>query len=216
MVCVCPERLFFCCDFLTGVNLRYLHPNGQLPAYEWNFNDVNPPVHAWAALRVYQISKAVDGTTDTSFLARAFHKLLLNFTWWVNRKVRAQVFLWRRNASELIACRMRKGVTFSKAASWDWITLVSLIGRRRCHLANASTRYPLKQYCTKQQRSENFDSEQADGTAWMAKYCLNMLAVALELAVNDATYEDVATKFFEHFIYIANALNNSGLWNEEV
>ena len=74
---------------LAHVHCRYLHPNGQLPAYEWNFNDVNPPVHAWAALRVYQISKSVTGIADLSFLARAFHKLLLNFTWWVNRKVRS-------------------------------------------------------------------------------------------------------------------------------
>ena len=150
----------------------YQHPNGQLPAYEWSFGDVNPPVHAWAALRVFEI----DGGTDHDFLERIFHKLLLNFTWWVNRKdeegnnVFEGGFLGLDNIGPL-----------------DRSALPVQDG----HL------------------------EQADGTAWMGMYCLNLLDIALVLAQQDDTYEDLATKFFEHFSYIAKAIHDSGLWNDE-
>jgi hypothetical protein len=159
----------------------YMHPNGQIPAYEWAYGDVNPPVHAWAALRVYQIDKKRTGKGDTKFLARIFQKLLLNFTWWVNRKdaegmnVFEGGFLGLDNIG--VFDRSRSLPTGGKLA-------------------------------------------QSDGTSWMAMYCLNLLAIALELAVVDNSYEDVATKFWEHFIYIADAMNNLGqegisLWNEE-
>ncbi len=159
----------------------YMHPNGQIPAYEWAYGDVNPPVHAWAALRVYQIDKKRTGKGDTKFLARIFHKLLLNFTWWVNRKdaegmnVFEGGFLGLDNIG--VFDRSRPLPTGGKLA-------------------------------------------QSDGTSWMAMFCLNLLAIALELAVVDDSYEDVATKFWEHFIYIADAMNNLGqegisLWNEE-
>ncbi len=159
----------------------YMHPNGQIPAYEWAYGDVNPPVHAWAALRVYQIEKKRTGKGDTKFLARIFQKLLLNFTWWVNRKdaegmnVFEGGFLGLDNIG--VFDRSRPLPTGGKLA-------------------------------------------QSDGTSWMAMYCLNLLAIALELAVVDNSYEDVATKFWEHFIYIADAMNNLGqegisLWNEE-
>jgi hypothetical protein len=159
----------------------YMHPNGQIPAYEWAYGDVNPPVHAWAALRVYQIDKKRTGRGDTRFLARIFQKLLLNFTWWVNRKdaegmnVFEGGFLGLDNIG--VFDRSRPLPTGGKLA-------------------------------------------QSDGTSWMAMYCLNLLTIALELAVVDNSYEDVATKFWEHFIYIADAMNNLGqegisLWNEE-
>jgi hypothetical protein len=159
----------------------YMHPNGQIPAYEWAYGDVNPPVHAWAALRVYQIDKKRTGKGDTKFLARIFQKLLLNFTWWVNRKdsegmnVFEGGFLGLDNIG--VFDRSRPLPTGGKLA-------------------------------------------QSDGTSWMAMYCLNLLAIALELAKHDDSYEDVATKFWEHFIYIADAMNNLGnegisLWNEE-
>ena len=159
----------------------YMHPNGQIPAYEWAFGDVNPPVHAWAALRVYQIEKKNRGFGDRKFLARVFQKLLLNFTWWVNRKdaegmnVFEGGFLGLDNIG--VFDRSRPLPTGGKLA-------------------------------------------QADGTSWMAMYCLNMLAIALELATDDDTYEDLASKFFEHFIFIADAMNNLGsdgisLWDED-
>jgi len=159
----------------------YMHPNGQIPAYEWAFGDVNPPVHAWAALRVYQVEKKNRGFGDRKFLARVFQKLLLNFTWWVNRKdsegmnVFEGGFLGLDNIG--VFDRSRPLPTGGKLA-------------------------------------------QADGTSWMAMYCLNMLAIALELATEDDTYEDLASKFFEHFIFIADAMNNLGsdgisLWDEE-
>ncbi|MFO0948061.1 MAG: glucosidase [Planctomycetota bacterium] len=158
----------------------YMHPNGQIAAYEWNFSDVNPPVHAWAVWRVYKIDRKITGTADTQFLEQAFHKLLLNFTWWVN-KVDAQ----GRN-----------------------IFQGGFLGMDNIGVFDRSAPLPTGGYL-----------EQADGTAWMGMYCLNMLAIALELARTKPAYEDVATKFFEHFIYIANAINSEcgevGLWDEE-
>ena len=149
----------------------YMHPNGQLPAYEWAFGDVNPPVHAWAALRVFEI----DGGKDLAFLERIFHKLLLNFTWWVNRK-----------DSE-----------GNNIFQGGFLGLDNIGPFDRSHLPFG------------------IHIEQSDGTAWMAMYCQNLLEVALALAERDATYEDMATKFFEHFALIASALNAKGLWNEE-
>ena len=149
----------------------YMHPNGQLPAYEWAFGDVNPPVHAWAALRVFEI----DGSSDTEFLERVFHKLLLNFTWWVNRK-----------DSE-----------GNNVFEGGFLGLDNIGPFDRSHL-------PVEGHI-----------EQSDGTAWMAMYCQNLLEVALVLAQRDRTYEDLATKFFEHFALIGSALNAKGLWNEE-
>jgi Glycosyl hydrolase family 63 C-terminal domain len=158
----------------------YMHPNGQLPAYEWAFGDVNPPVHAWAAWRVYKISRNVTGHADTDFLEKIFHKLLLNFTWWVNRKDSEG-----RN-----------------------IFQGGFLGLDNIGVFDRSAPLPTSGHL-----------EQADGTAWMGMYCLNMLAIALELARTRPAYEDIATKFFEHFIYIAQAINDTcggeGLWNHE-
>lgn len=154
----------------------YMHPNGQIPAYEWAFGDVNPPVHAWAAWRVYKLSRNRTGRADVAFLERIFQKLLLNFTWWVNRKD-------------------TKGHNIFQGG---------FLGLDNIGLFDRSQPLPTGGYM-----------EQADGTAWMGMYCLNMLAIALELARHDPAYEDMATKFFEHFIYIANAINGpTGLWNE--
>jgi hypothetical protein len=159
----------------------YMHPNGQLPAYEWNFNDVNPPVHAWAALRVYKIEKRTTGKADRDFLERVFHKLLLNFTWWVNRK----------------------------DSEGHNIFQGGFLGLDNIGVFDRNTPLPSGELL-----------EQSDGTAWMGMFCLNMLMIALELARENQVYEDVATKFFEHFLYIAGALNNIAgegisLWNEE-
>jgi hypothetical protein len=148
----------------------YMHPNGQLPAYEWSFGDVNPPVHAWAALTVF----AIDGSRDFDFLARAFHKLLINFTWWVNRK----------------------------DAFGDNIFEGGFLGLDNIGAFDRST--PLPGGCV---------VEQSDGTAWMAKYCLNMLEIALRLANRNRAYEDVALKFFEHFCRIARAARE--LWSDD-
>ena len=149
----------------------YMHPNGQLPAYEWSFSDVNPPVHAWAALRVHEIC----GGDDFDFLERVFHKLLLNFTWWVNRKDASGTNVFEGGFLGL-----------DNIGPFDRSTL-PVSGRL----------------------------EQSDGTAWMAMYCQNLLELALLLAREDPTYEDMATKFFEHFALIANALNEKGLWHED-
>ncbi len=159
----------------------YMHPNGQLPAYEWAFDDVNPPVHAWAAWRVYKIAGRVTGRRDRAFLERVFHKLLLNFTWWVNRKDSEG-----RNVFQ---------------GGFLGLDNVGVFDRSK----------PLP---------GGGVLEQSDGTAWMGMYCLNMLAIALELAREDHVYEDVAVKFFEHFLYIAGALNNLGgdglsLWDNQ-
>ena len=149
----------------------YVHPNGQLPAYEWNFGDVNPPVQAWAALRVYEIA----GDDDFDFLERVLHKLLLNFNWWVNRK----------------------------DAEGDNLFEGGFLGLDNIGPFDRS-RLPVEGVL-----------EQSDGTAWMAMYCQDLLEMALLLCRHDAVYEDLATKFFEHFSLIGSALNTQGLWNEE-
>jgi len=158
----------------------YMHPNGQLPAYEWAFGDVNPPVHAWAAWRVYKIEGRRYGRYDRAFLEKVFHKLLLNFTWWVNRK-------------DVSGRNVFQG---------------GFLGLDNIGVFDRSAPLPTGGYL-----------EQSDGTSWMGMYCLNMLAIALELAREDASYEDVASKFFEHFVYITRAMNDLGgagieLWDE--
>jgi hypothetical protein len=158
----------------------YMHPNGQLPAYEWNLSDVNPPVHAWAALRVFQIDRRLTGTPDLAFLARVFHKLLLNFTWWVNR-------------ADAEGNNIFEG-------GFLGLDNIGVFDRSR-PLGGGRT------------------LEQSDGTSWMAMFTLTMLAIAMELAAEDPTYEDIATKFLEHFLYIAHAMTDRGdkslcLWDE--
>ncbi|MBI3786513.1 MAG: glucosidase, partial [Deltaproteobacteria bacterium] len=159
----------------------YMHPNGQIPAYEWAFGDVNPPVHAWAAWRVYKIEKKRRGVGDRRFLERVFHKLLLNFTWWVNRKDSEG-----RNVFQ-----------------------GGFLGLDNIGVFDRSAPLPTGGHI-----------EQSDGTSWMGMYCLNMLQIALELARENPAYEDVASKFFEHFVYICRAMNNLGdegieLWDPQ-
>jgi mannosylglycerate hydrolase MGH1-like protein/glycosyl hydrolase family 63 len=161
----------------------YMHPNGQIPAYEWAFGDVNPPVHAWAAWRVYKIEKRVRGVGDRRFLERVFQKLLLNFTWWVNRKD-------------------PEGKNVFQGG---------FLGLDNIGVFDRSAPLPTGGHI-----------EQSDGTAWMGMFCLNMMAIALELAHENLAYEDMASKFFEHFMYIARAMGRMGgdddhidLWNEE-
>ena len=150
----------------------YQHPNGQLPAYEWAFGDVNPPVQAWAALRVYQIEARVLGNDgDFQFLEKMFHKLLMNFTWWVNRK----------------------------DAEGKNVFQGGFLGLDNIGLFDRSQPLPTGGYL-----------EQSDGTSWMAMFCLNMLSIAMELTRRDPSYEDMCTKFFEHFVYIAHAMNTMG------
>ena len=158
----------------------YMNPYGQLPAYEWSFSDVNPPVHAWACMQVYKMDKENTGVGDTLFLERTFQKLLINFTWWVNRKDRLN-----NNVFE---------------GGFLGLDNIGIFDRNSVpgggHL------------------------EQADGTAWMGMYCLDMLEIALELAQTNKAYEDLATKFFEHFTYIASSINHiredfKGAWDEE-
>ena len=158
----------------------YMAPNGQLPAYEWNFSDVNPPVHAWAAWRVYKIEGRIRGKYDRAFLVRVFHKMLLNFTWWVNRKDPSGMNVFEGG----------------------------FLGLDNIGVFDRST--PL---------GPGSFVEQSDGTSWMAMFCLDMMAMAMELARTDPAYEDVASKFFEHFVYISQAMNNMGgegigLWHE--
>jgi hypothetical protein len=154
----------------------YMHPNGQIPAYEWAFSDVNPPVLAWAAWRVYKIEKKRHGRADRRFLKRIFHKLLLNFTWWVNRK----------------------------DAEGNNVFQGGFLGLDNIGLFDRNKPFPTGGHL-----------EQSDGTSWMAMYCLNMLSIALELACTEPEYEDVASKFWEHFVHIARAMNTMGLWDEE-
>ena len=164
-----------------------MHPNGQLPAYEWAFGDVNPPVHAWAAWRVFQIDrkqrreKNPNDPGDLAFLERVYHKLLLNFTWWVNRK----------------------------DAQGRNIFQGGFLGLDNIGVFDRSKPLPTGGFIN-----------QADGTSWMAMYCLNLLRIALELARHNNVYEDIATKFFEHFLGIAAAINGVGgrrlgLWDEQ-
>ncbi|KAI6046180.1 Six-hairpin glycosidase-like protein [Pisolithus marmoratus] len=160
----------------------YMKPDGQIPAYEWNFSDVNPPVHAWATFRVFKIERKLTGKEDLAFLERVFQKLLLNFTWWVNRK----------------------------DSGGNNVFEGGFLGLDNIGIFNRSEPLPTGGHL-----------RQADGTAWMAFYCLNMLNMALELAKHNPVYEDIASKFFEHFIFIADAMTyKSGddtfsLWNEE-
>jgi hypothetical protein len=158
---------------------HYLHPSGQLPAYEWNFSDVNPPVHAWATLFLHRTEQALGGETDVAFLKSAFNKLVLNFTWWVNRKDR-----FGKNVFE-----------------------GGFLGLDNIGVFDRSAPLPTGGYL-----------EQADGTAWMALFTQNMLELAIELASHDQTYEDMALKFVEHFLYIGAAMNQvgpDGMWDEE-
>ena len=159
----------------------YMNPQGQLPAYEWAFGDVNPPVHAWSCMEVYKIDKEKTGKGDAKFLERVFQKLLLNFTWWVNRK-------------DDVGNNVFEG---------------GFLGLDNIGVFDRSSAIPGGGHL-----------EQADGTAWMAMYCLNMLEIAIELCQYNDAYEDVATKFFEHFVYIADSLNRiagdwTGSWDEE-
>jgi hypothetical protein len=160
----------------------YMHPNGQLPAYEWRFDDVNPPVHAWAAFRVFKMDQKRRGDAgDVPFLQTVFHRLLLNFTWWVNRKDRDG-----RNIFE-----------------------GGFLGLDNIGVFDRSAPLPFGGYL-----------EQADGTAWVAMFALNMMRMALELSRTNPVYQDLASKFFEHFLYIAEAMTNVGnaalnLWDEE-
>jgi hypothetical protein len=159
-----------------------MHPVGQLPAYEWAFDDVNPPVHAWAAYRIYKIeAKRRGGTGDLTFLERVFQKLLINFTWWVNRK-------------DVAGRNVFQG---------------GFLGLDNIGVFDRSAQLPEGGYLA-----------QADGTAWMGVYAVNMLAIAIELAARDKNYEDIANKFFQHFLYIADAINaerdgDMGLWHPE-
>ena len=160
----------------------YMHPNGQLPAYEWNFSDVNPPVHAWASWRVYEMEKEKNGGKgDRAFLEEVFHKLMLNFTWWVNRKDHEDNNIFQGG----------------------------FLGLDNIGVFDRSAPLPT-----------GGNLEQADGTSWMAMYSLNLMRISLELANENPVYQQMATKFFEHFLYIAGAMANVGnigidLWDEE-
>jgi hypothetical protein len=157
----------------------YLHPNGQIPAYEWNFSDVNPPVHAWATLFIHRRQQALRGEGDPEFLKRSFLKLLSNFTWWVNRKDR-----FGKNLFE-----------------------GGFLGLDNIGVFDRSAPLPTGGYL-----------EQADGTAWVALFCQNMLEMAIEIAATDSSYDDLAAKFAEHFLWIAAAMNKvgrDGMWDEE-
>ncbi|MDF2431127.1 MAG: hypothetical protein JWP44_758 [Mucilaginibacter sp.] len=159
----------------------YMHPNGQLPAYEWDFSDANPPVHAMVTWKIYQKDKEANGGKgDTYFLERIFHKLMLNFTWWVNRK----------------------------DAAGNNIFEGGFLGLDNIGVFDRNAKLPLGEHL-----------EQADGTSWMAMYSLNLLRIAAELAVTNKAFNDIASKFFEHFIYISGALSNlgqnkEGLWDD--
>lgn len=159
----------------------YIHPNGQLPAYEWDFSDVNPPVHAWSTFRVFKIDQMINGKPDVPFLESVFQKLLLNFTWWVNRK--------DKNGNNVFGGGF---LGLDNIGAFD----------RNMEFKNGD------------------HLEQADGTSWMAMYALNMMRISMELSLYNPIYEDMAIKFFEHYLYIAEAMDNlgetkNGLWNEE-
>lgn len=154
----------------------YMSPQGQLPAYEWNFSDVNPPVHAFAALQVYKTEERIYGKTDLAFLKSIFEKLIINFTWWINQK----------------------------DANGNSIFEGGFLGLDNIGLFNRSMVLPGDSLL-----------EQTDGTSWMGMYALDMMNIALEIAMNDDSFEDTATKFYEHFVIIAEALNELGLWNKE-
>jgi len=154
----------------------YMKPDGQLPSYEWNFSDVNPPVQAWAAMQVYNIEKKKTGTGDIIFLKKVFQKLLINFTWWINRK-------------DVNGNNIFEG---------------GFLGLDNIGVFNRSFHFP-----------GEMQLEQADGTSWMGTYALDMMDMAVEIAMHDESFEDTATKFFEHFVLIAESLNQHGLWNEE-
>lgn len=154
----------------------YMNPEGQIPAYEWSFKDVNPPVHAFAALEVYYTDKKMTGKGDIGFLKKIFQKLMINFTWWVNRK----------------------------DANGNNIFEGGFLGLDNIGLFNRSSLW-----------NEDIILEQTDGTSWMGMYALNMMDIALEIAATDITFEDAATKFYEHFVIIAEALNELDLWNKK-
>ncbi len=154
----------------------YMKPDGQLPSYEWNFSDVNPPVQAWAAMQVYNIEKKQKGKGDVVFLKKVFQKLLINFTWWINRK-------------DINGNNIFEG---------------GFLGLDNIGVFNRSFHFP-----------GEIQLEQADGTSWMGTYALDMMDMAVEIAIHDRSFEDMATKFFEHFVLIAESLNEHGLWNEE-
>ena len=161
------------------LNQFFLHPSGQIPAYEWNFSDVNPPVHAWAAIFLYRTEQAMRGQGDVEFLRRCFRKLVLNFTWWVNRKD-----------------RLGKNVFEGGFLGLDNIGVFD----RSAPLPGGG------------------HLEQADGTAWMSLFCQNMLEIAIELAVDDPSYDDMVAKFADHFFWIARGMNETGpegMWDEE-
>jgi len=171
-------------DFAKGqlellLQNAFLHPSGQIPAYEWNFSDVNPPVHAWAAIFLYRTEQVLHGKADLDFLERSFHKLMLNFSWWVNRKDR-----FGQNVFE-----------------------GGFLGLDNIGVFDRSAPLP-----------GGGNLEQADGTAWVAMFCQNMLEIAVELAAHDAAYTDMAAKFVEHFLWIARGMNRvgpNGMWDEE-
>ena len=158
----------------------YQHPNGKIPAYEWNFDDVNPPVLMWAAWRIYQIERKQTGKGDRAFLETIFHKMLISFTWWVNRK----------------------------DSEGNNVFEGGFLGLDNIGVFDRNYRFP-----------DGTHLEQSDGTSWMGMFCLNMMRTAIELAMENHVYENIATKFFEHFLAIAAAMNNLGegigLWNEE-
>jgi hypothetical protein len=154
----------------------YMKPDGQLPAYEWNFSDVNPPVHAFAAFQVYQVEKQRTGKGDINFLKRIFQKLIVNFTWWINRKDPGGNNLFEGG----------------------------FLGLDNIGVFNRSI-----------QLHSEMQLDQADGTSWMGMYALNLMDIALEIAMHDRSFEDSATRYFEHFVLIAEALNELHLWNEE-
>ena len=157
----------------------FLHPTGQIPAYEWNFSDVNPPVHAWATIFLYRTEQALKGNGDLEFLKRSFEKLMLNFSWWVNRKDR-----FGKNLFE-----------------------GGFLGLDNIGVFDRSAQLPTGGHL-----------EQADGTAWMALFCQNMLEISVEIAANDPFFEPMAVKFADHFLWIAHAMNqvgSGGMWDEE-